>query len=382
VNKIKIAIAIPTYNRLDKLKFALEKIEAQELDSRFELYCVISNIASKDGTTEFLDQLKSDKVTYVIWNKPEENINVNWRRCATAVPKEIDWVWFHGDDDFLTHSQVIKGLVDILEKEGDEKLSLIHVCQARRSQNTGKTIRGNLFEMCNLMGYHEILGWMSSVVIRNEKFVTAIMQSTKKIADGLRPEEFLANGVSAYSHSASFLEGCINDEALFIDMPWIEPQDKEQSPESIARWATTNTAEQYFLVVDDIINLYEKGLIKQKLSPVFFRYLSYSFWDRYASFLIASTLQEGKISERNKEHLLRVRKMAELFELERDKKIFIQWHNALNIQIMNFEKLHKEVLELQEKVFEFQKNLTDQYQLSECAVYPFEILASDGNLVR
>lgn len=381
MNKIKIAIAIPTYNRLDKLKFALEKIEAQELDSRFELYCVISNIGSKDGTTEFLDQLKSDKLKYVIWNKLEENIYVNWRRCAAAVPKEIDWVWFHGDDDFLTDSQVIKGLVDVLEKEADEKLSLIHVCQARRSQKTGKTIRGNLFEMCNLMGYHEILGWMSSIVIRNEKFVPAIMQATQKVADGLRPEN-ITHKISAYGHSASFLEECINDEAIFIDMPWIEPQDIEQTPESIARWEEVNTAESYFFVVDDIINLYEKGLIKQKLSPVFFRYLSYSFWDRYASFLIASTMQEGKISERNKEHWLRVRKMAELFELERDKKLFIQWHNALNNQIINYEKLHEEIAQLQKKVIEVQKNLTDQYQLSECAAYPFQVLASDGNLVR
>jgi len=382
MNKIKIAIAIPTYNRLDKLKFALEKIEAQELDSRFELYCVISNIGSKDGTAEFLDQLKSDKLKYVIWNKLEENIYLNWRRCAAAVPKEIDWVWFHGDDDFLTHSQVIKGLVDVLEKEGDEKLSLIHVCQARRSQKTGKTIRGNLFEMCNQMGYHEILGWMSSIVIRNEKFVPAIMQCSKKAADGLSPEEFLTHKVSAFGHSASFLEACINDEAVFIDMPWVDPQDIEQTPESIARWEEINTAELYFFVVDDIINLYEKGLIKQKLSPVFFRYLSYSFWDRYASFLISSTIQAGKISERNKEHWLRLRKMAELFELDRDKKIFIQWHNALNNQVINYEKLHEEIAELEKKVFEVQKNLSDQYILSDIGVYPFQILAADGNLVR
>jgi hypothetical protein len=232
------------------------------------------------------------------------------------------------------------------------------------------------------MGYHEILGWMSSIVIRSEKFIPSIMQATQKVADGLRPEEFLTHKISAYSHSASFLEECINDEAIFIDMPWVEPQDIEQTPESIARWEEVNTAELYFFVVDDIINLYEKSVIKQKLSPVFFRYLNYSFWDRYASFLIAGIMREGKISERNKEHWLRVRKMAEFFELERDKKIFIQWHNALNNQIMNYEKLHEEIIELQKKVFEVQKNLTDQYQLSECAVYPFQVLAPDGSLVR
>jgi hypothetical protein len=49
---------------------------------------------------------------------------------------------------------------------------------------------------------------------------------------------------------------------------------------------------------------------------------------------------------------------------------------------MNYEKLHEEIIELQKKVFEVQKNLTDQYQLSECAVYPFQVLAPDGSLVR
>ena len=75
--KLKIAIAIPTYNRLEKLKFALSKIEAQEIDDRFELYCVISNIASTDGTTEFLNQLSHKHINYVTWNKPEENIYLN-----------------------------------------------------------------------------------------------------------------------------------------------------------------------------------------------------------------------------------------------------------------------------------------------------------------
>jgi glycosyltransferase involved in cell wall biosynthesis len=374
MTKIKIAIAIPTYNRLNKLKFALGKIEAQELDSRFELYCVVSNIASKDGTVEFLDGLKSDKVKYVIWNKPEENIYLNWRRCAEVIPKEIDWVWFHGDDDFLTHSQVIKGLVDVIELHSDEKLSLIHACQARRSQKTGKMIRGNLFDICNQLGYHEILGWMSSIVMRKERFVPAIMRSTKLLVDGLKPDEFLIHHYSSYPHSASFLEECINDDALFIDMPWVEPQDIEQTSESIDRWAETHEGERYLFVVDDIVKLYEKGIIKQKLSPVFFRYLTYSFWDRYAVFLLELTINTGKISERYKEHWLRVRKMAEFFDHERDKKIFIQWYSALNNHIAHYEKLNNEVIELR-------INLIDQYKFTNSPIYPFQILAPDGNFI-
>jgi glycosyltransferase involved in cell wall biosynthesis len=374
MTKIKIAIAIPTYNRLNKLKFALEKIEAQELDSRFELYCVVSNIASKDGTAEFLGELKSDKLKYVIWNKPEDNINVNFRRCAEAVPKEIDWVWWHGDDDFLMHAQVIKSLVDVLEMHSDENLSMIHACQARRSQKTGKMIRGNMFDMCNQFGYHEILGWMSSIVMRNEKFVPAIMRSTQLMADGITRDEIIALKYSSFTHSASFLEECVNDDVLFVDMPWVDPQDIEQTEESIARWTQEDVGERYLFVVDDVIKLFEKGIIKQKLSPVFFRYLTYSLWDRYAVYLLELTINTGKISDRYKEHWLRVRKMAEFFDHERDKKIFIQWYNALNNHIAHYEKLNDEVIELR-------KNLIEQFIFTNSPVYPFKILAPGGDLV-
>ena len=55
---MKFAIAIPTYNRLSNLKRAIEHIENQVFDSNVELYCVISNTASTDGTHDYLMNLK------------------------------------------------------------------------------------------------------------------------------------------------------------------------------------------------------------------------------------------------------------------------------------------------------------------------------------
>ena len=220
--KLKIAIAIPTYNRLEKLKFALSKIEAQEIDDRFELFCVISNIGSIDGTTEFLNQLNHKNINYVIWNKLDENIYLNWRRCSEAIPEDIDWVWFHGDDDFLTNDQVIKGLVNIIEQEACIETSLIHICQARRSRSTGRIIKDNLFDLCNQLGYHEILGWMSSLVVRCNQFKCAIDWSTTPYEKHPDPKEALEFKFSAYRHSAGFLRVCTHDYALFVDEPWVE----------------------------------------------------------------------------------------------------------------------------------------------------------------
>ena len=56
MNKIKLAIAIPTYNRLEKLKILLNSIDNQIFCKDLELSLFISNIASTDGTSEFLEK--------------------------------------------------------------------------------------------------------------------------------------------------------------------------------------------------------------------------------------------------------------------------------------------------------------------------------------
>ena len=53
MKKIKLDVVIPTFNRVEKLKVALQSIEAQVIDSSVELHCVISNTASTDETGIF-----------------------------------------------------------------------------------------------------------------------------------------------------------------------------------------------------------------------------------------------------------------------------------------------------------------------------------------
>jgi glycosyltransferase involved in cell wall biosynthesis len=371
--KLKIAIAIPTYNRLEKLKFALSKIEAQEIDDRFELYCVISNIASTDGTTEFLNQLSHKNINYVIWNKPEENIYLNWRRCSEAIPEDIDWVWLNGDDDFLTNDQVIKGLVNIIEQNACHETSLIHICQARRSRSTGSIIKDNLFDLCNQLGYHEILGWMSSLVVRRSSFKRAIDFSTLPCIDFPDPKDQVLNKYSAYPHSAGLLRSCHNDRALFVDEPWVEPQDEQQTEECIARWAEAFTGDRYFYVIDDLLAMYDEGILQKKCRLNFFRYLQYSFWDRYATFLIQQLVQKGCLSELNKEHLNSLHKISELLENPRENKIFLQWYTLLCMQVVQYEKAHQEVTNLQNQ-------LVAQFDLTQSHTYTFEVLNEQGGI--
>jgi len=369
--KLKIAVAIPTYNRLEKLKVALRHIEAQEVDERFELYCVISNIASQDGTTEFLSQLSHPTVRYVVYNTQEEYIYANWRRCAETVPDDIDWVWFHGDDDYITTPQALKGLVGLLLEQGDDRLKLVHVCQGLRSRATGKRVRGNLLDLCNAIGYHEVLGWMSSVVMRGPEFKRAIEYATRSAVEKLHPDQFLARKISAYNQCVGMLRTCIAFDAIFWDVPWIDPQDKVQTPESIARWQETHEGEKYFFVVDDILKMIEDRTISRPLKPMFFRYHTYTLWDRYAAVLISAVVNSGQITATQLEHLDRIRRMENCFTSGREKKLFLQWHQSLSARLQGYVRHAQETVRLR-------TDLVEHFKLANAGVYPFQILSPEG----
>jgi len=371
--KLKIAVAIPTYDRLEKLKVALRHIEAQEVDERFELYCVISNIGSQDGTTEFLSQLSHPTVRYVIYNTQEDYIHAaaNWRRCAETVPDDIDWVWFHGDDDYITTPQALKSLVGLLLDQGDDRLKLVHVCQALRSRATNKILRGNLLDLCNTIGYHEVLGWMSSVVMRCAEFKLAIDYGTWYGPEKLHPDQFLVRKISVYVHSAGMLRSCIASDAIFWDVPLIDPQDRVQTPESIARWQVGHEGERYLFVIDDILKMVEDGTITKPLQPMFFRYHTYTLWDRYASFIIGAVVNSGQITPAQLEHLERVKRMQFVITSGREKKLFLQWHQSLSARLQGYVRHAHETVRMRNE-------LVEHFNATNAGVYPFQILSPQG----
>ncbi|NDB86244.1 MAG: hypothetical protein EB127_26640, partial [Alphaproteobacteria bacterium] len=123
-------------------------------------------------------------------------------------------------------------LKDIVNKNKSDDLAIVHVSQARRSRRTGQVLRGSLLGLCNTLGFHEMLGWMSSLVIRCD-----IFKKFMPVALDHYPE-------SAYGQSAAFLELAHDKGALFVDMDWVETQDQRQTQESIQRWAEVNMGER------------------------------------------------------------------------------------------------------------------------------------------
>lgn len=99
---MKFTIIIPTFNRLEVLKYAIETVLAQDFDD-FEL--LISDNCSEDETEKYVRNIKDDRVVYT---RPHDHCCMakNWEHALTKA--RGDYILFLGDDDGLTKSALVR----------------------------------------------------------------------------------------------------------------------------------------------------------------------------------------------------------------------------------------------------------------------------------
>lgn len=130
--KQKLAVVLVTFNRLDKLKIALKCYENQTKD--IEEVIVVDN-GSSDGTKEFLNEWKEDKVNFkksiVLLNENTGGAGGFYAGMKTVLKNvhddtlKIDWI-FVSDDDAFPENDALEKLCDYYEKISDkEKESIV-----------------------------------------------------------------------------------------------------------------------------------------------------------------------------------------------------------------------------------------------------------------
>jgi hypothetical protein len=164
--------------------------------------------------------------------------------------------------------------------------------------------------------------------MKKERFVNAMLPA---LASTVTLET-----ASAYAHSTAIFAECWNSSGLLIDQPWIEPQDLQQTPESIKRWSDENMGERYFFLLDDWIRLSEKGFLPGGVSSIFFRYLNYSILDRLAVHVASEVLSGAPIDDRLIAHWSRLENVVNLLSDEEQRKRHRQWLKSLGVILTEF----------------------------------------------
>ena len=279
VQKLKLGIAIPTYNRLEKLKVLLNSIDKQIFSKNLDLSLFISNIASTDGTSEFLEEEVKKRYNLKVYNRPEDQtIKPNIFYLNKIISSDIEWVWFMGDDDKLSEKNSLQKVYECLKENSIHDLEFFCACEKRRSRNTSKVFVDKVFNLCNKFGYHEMLGWISSIILKKQTFQKVFDDISQSITT--QYQNFDDAITSAYPHSASILKYTHDKNGLFYDFGLVETQDKLQTIETQKRWVEENMLWRYFHVIDDIENLINQKILEpNSLNLSFFRYHTIFLWD-------------------------------------------------------------------------------------------------------
>jgi len=109
----KVSIAIPTFNRVELLKRAVESVNFQDY-SNIEI--IISDNCSNDSTAQYLKTLQSNPL--VIINQNSNNIGMvkNWDKCLELSSGEFFLLM--SDDDYFIEKNAINRLVSGFNLDG------------------------------------------------------------------------------------------------------------------------------------------------------------------------------------------------------------------------------------------------------------------------
>ena len=99
--------------------------------------------------------------------------------------------------------------------------------------------------------YTEMLGWISSIVMRKNLFINAL-QKTHERGQLSRNDHALGVSHSAFFQASYFYEELHMKKGAFIDKQLVEPQDEEMTEETRERWQAENMEERYIYIVDDL----------------------------------------------------------------------------------------------------------------------------------
>lgn len=119
---LKVATVIVTYNRLNMLKDCLKAVLQQTYQSEI----IIIDNASTDGTKEFFENLKNERIVYVNTGKNLGGAGGFNKGILEAYLRGANWIWVM-DDDVIPQENALEELVKVAQNN-NEDISFLASC--------------------------------------------------------------------------------------------------------------------------------------------------------------------------------------------------------------------------------------------------------------
>lgn len=295
----KLCFGIPTWNRGVKLERCIRTMIQQiiETQSSHLVGIFVSDNCSDDDTPIRLNKLRTEFPGIIETYRPDhhrENGHDNFEIVFRNTPSE--YIWIFGDDDYLLPGGLKAVLNVVLQNKNP---GYIHAGHGWLKPHSGNIYSGTLVSFANKMGYNQLMGWITSMIIRRD-----VAHAMVNLSQWPTYKECSFPITSGLLHVNAHLP------SIIIDHPIAEPMEA-QTKEDIERWAKGNTAWRYFLLVDSLKIIFQEGRLTEKLKPGFFKYLNYYLWDRFTVNMIAGHLSGTPFPDKGWDNILLMSEMVD-----------------------------------------------------------------------
>lgn len=114
-----LTIAIPTYNRVDKLKKCIELVMKEIQDRPIEV--MVSDNASTDNTQQVMEEIQKE-YPQIMYYRNKENVGADRNFLNCYEKAKGDYIWLIGDDDML-----LPNAIDTILEALEEKPVFLHL---------------------------------------------------------------------------------------------------------------------------------------------------------------------------------------------------------------------------------------------------------------
>lgn len=270
-----LTIAIPTYNRKDLLKRALDSIEPQ-LNSKIEV--LVSDNASDDGT----DEMMVTHFPSIRFIKNEKNMGADYNFLQCYQEARGKYVILFGSDDRLAVG-ALAYIVDFLEKN-DCDLTFINyrffdVTKGEEYINDSEAIK-------NYKTKHDIVTKDRNLFLKYAgiTYMSALVVKRLPLLEVKNPERFMGTN---FIHTYIILESIKDNQPLFglVMQPLVEANATAGQSE------VSKTPERQYEVFGKCmyhvicVHAVECGFTKRQTRRYYLRYLHHNlFWKSFLSF--------------------------------------------------------------------------------------------------
>lgn len=276
---MKLTFAIPTWKRPDKLEICVRSIAEQVRDGRTEI--LISEDVDDAETTAIIEKLKSEYgfIRHERNDPRSGDYSVAFKSLFQRA--EGDWTWMFGDDDRLEKG-ALAFMLEHLEK--NDGLQFLHVAEVGRESGNSGFYKGDLWTLCNSFGLTEMTGFITGNIVR-----------TTRLLHATQTPRWNRYAKSAFVQSCILLEELKDAPCGLLDIPLVATQDQGQTDDTMKRWAADNISGRYLYLADAIELMYDDGILTEKVSNQFWRYLNIHMWSRYIAYSVGDYLGQGQL---------------------------------------------------------------------------------------